>query len=1105
MAAANVVSGSLVLPIHSAVRGRARLRVASLYHSPGLKKALESQLSGKNGIRSVSANILTGNILVLFDPDRDLRHIVGMVEFAVSCAGTPSTTQTTPSAELDPPEIAADQHAKGSAWLHLKDLLWSTARAGIAGIPLGGAPQAKHFGRAFVPSFWSHLMGLYRSATGVRSSLVGAGELPHLRKGIKETFALPEKPDQPWHTICAEDVARLLDTSCPGGLATALAAQRLLKYGPNVLPPFQTRTGLSIFIDQFKSLPVLLLVGAAIISVSTGGLADAVMIIVVILLNASIGFVTELQAEKTISSLLQLAEPQAVVIRDGTSQRIGGENVTLGDLLVLTRGCHVVADARLLEAHELAVDESVLTGESMPVEKSVELLRDEDLALADRINMVFRGTVITAGSGLAIVVGMGINTELGLVQGLIAESLRPETPLEGQLKSLGNRLVWFTLAVAGGTWLIGLLRGLPTLEMLKSGIALAVAAVPEGLPTVATTALASGVSSLLKKKVLVRHLDALETLGTVQVLCFDKTGTLTVNEMAVMSVFSGTQRYVTRGGEFIAEGRPIELSTCPELIRLLQICVLCNEVEVDSDNGVHVFLGSPTESALMRMAVDAGVDVSFLRRQYPLLITEHRTQTRNYMTTTHRETKGLKLLAMKGSPTEVLALSTSYERNGRLCSLTEKERKVIEAENERMASAALRVLGLAYREEDEEGSTTDPGLIWVGLVGIANPIREGLREEVTEFRRAGIRAVMLTGDQTTTASAVGRELDLSNGNNLTILDSAHLVAMQPEEFSALVPQVDVFSRVNPSHKLQIVRAYQQAGKVVAMTGDGINDGPALKAADIGIALGEGGTQVAREVADILLIDDNLQAMIPAVREGRRVYEGIRKAIHYTAATNTSEILVMFAALATGLGQPFNPRQLLMINILSDVFPELALALAPPEGDLMRRRPRDAKESIIAPSEYKRLGFQAAVMGTAGLATYGYGVLRYGIGPQASTMAFSSLMAAQLLHGLSARSERHGIFDSESMPPNPYLSEAIGAGLGVLVLSLLVPGLRRVLGTAPIGVSDAIVCSAAAGLSLLTIEAMKGVWREDDTRALLPAPDRQDASPILPLKSDTVPA
>lgn len=1103
MAAAGVVSGPLVLPIHTAVKGRARFRVAPLYRSPDLKKALESRLPGKNGIHSVSANVVSGNILVLFDPDRDLSHIVALVEFAVSCADVSSATQAAPSKGQVQVEITGKNRSTPGAWSYLKDLLWSAARGSIAASLLDKGFQTQPSTKALALNIWSHLSKLYRSAGEWKSSGRATSEAFHSPRGMKETFAAPEKLGQPWHMVRAEDVADFFDTSASSGLTTTLAAQRLLKYGPNILPPFKRRSAFGIFADQFKSLPVILLLVSAVVSVSTGGFADAVMIIVVILLNAGIGFYTELQAEKTISSLLELAEPRATVLRGGVLQRIGGEGVTLGDVLVLTRGHHVVADARLLEVNELAVDESVLTGESMPVEKSVESLSEDNLPLGDRINMVYRGTVISGGSGSAVVVGTGIHTELGVVQGLIAESVRPETPLEMQLRTLGNHLVWFTIAIAGGVLVVGLLRRMPALQMMKSGIALAVAAVPEGLPTVATTALASGVSSLLKHNVLVRHLDALETLGTVQVVAFDKTGTLTINRMTVMSVSAGMKRYGVRGGKFFAGDKPIDVSLCPELIRLLQICVLCNEAEVHLENRVNVISGSATESALVQMALDAGIDVEALRRQYSLLATELRTQTRNYMTTRHREAKGVRILAVKGSPAEVLALSGSYERDGELCPLTKKERQAIAAENERMADEALRVLGVAYQEEDEEGNNADTALIWVGLVGIANPIREGLQEEVAEFRRAGIKAVMLTGDQTATASAVGRELRLNVSGHLTVLESASLVTMPPEEFSALAPQVDVFSRVNPAHKLQIVRAYQQAGKVVAMTGDGINDGPALRAADIGIALGETGTQVAREVADILLIDDNLQAMIPAVREGRRVYEGIRRAIHYTAATNTSEILLMFAALGVGLGQPLNPRQLLMINILSDVFPELALALAPAESDLMRRPPRGAEASIITLAEYKRLGLQSAVMATAGLAAYGFGISRYGIGPQASAMAFATLMAAQFIHGISARSERHCIFDKERMPPNRYLDEAIGAGVGVLAISLVVPGVRSVLGTAPIGLIDAIVCAGAAGLSFFTIETMKRAWRRDDIPALPPVQAGQDGGPVLPSTPETL--
>lgn len=1097
MASTTVAQPSFVVAIHTAVRGRVRLWVAGLYHSPGLKNTLESRLNGSAGIRSVSANILTGNILVLFDPDRDLNQIVEVTEFAVVAAGISPDPGSTASGPEVSETKTSDKQTVPSVWSGLPNLLRSAALATIAKFLPDAKSETTSAGKAIDSGFWSSLRTMYESAAAGRERPGMSGDPSHQGTTTNGTYEVPGRLYRPWHLANAEDVVRFLEVSASDGLSVTAAAERLRQYGPNVLPPCRGRSALSIFIGQFKSLPVLLLLLSAVISALTGGMADAVMILVVVQFNAAIGFFTEFQAEEAIRSLLELPEPKATVIREGTVRRIRGEEVTLGDILVLDRGHHVVADARLVDSMLLAVDESALTGESMPVEKSLEPLDREDLPLADRINMVYRGTVVTGGSGLAVVVATGIHTELGIVQCLIAEAVRPETPIERQLRALGNQLVWVTVGIAGTMLLIGMLRGLPMLATLQGAIALAVAAVPEGLPVVATTALASGVNSLLKHKVLVRHLEAVEALGTVQVICFDKTGTLTTNQMAVMSVFTGMKRYSVKAGMLYANGKPIQLPARPEINRLLEICALCNEAKVRSDSGKAVVKGSATESALLRLAMDFGMDVNALRQQYPLIMTGQRTQKQNYMTTRHAEGGARRFMAVKGSPAEVLALSGNYESNGRVCRLTRAKRRVILAENERMAGSALRVLGFAYKKEDEGSGPTDHELIWLGLVGIADPTREGLRDEIIELRRAGVRPVMLTGDQTATACAVGRELELGENGELTVLESTRLSTMNPEELSRNVPRVDVYSRVSPAHKLQIVRAYQQAGMVVAMTGDGVNDGPALKAAEIGIAMGESGTQVAREVADIILLDDNLKAMIPAVREGRRVSEGIRKSIHYTAATNTSEIFVVFAALAAGLGQPLNARQLLMINIVSDVFPELALALAPAESDLMKRPPRDPKAPLVSLSDSKRLGAQSLVMTGAGLAGYAYGISRYGLGPQASGMAFATLLGAQMLHGFSARSERSSVFDKEPMLPNRQLRWAVGAGLGVLSLSLFVPGLRGILGTGGLGLVDALVCAGTTGLSFLGIESMKTVWRRDDATASPAAETEENRGPVVP--------
>ena len=515
--------------------------------------------------------------------------------------------------------------------------------------------------------------------------------------------------------------------------------------------------------------------------------------------------------------------------------------------------------------------------------------------------------------------------------------------------------------------------------------------------------------------------------------------------------------------------------------------------------GEYILSGSPTENALIHMAISSGVDILMLRGKFPILSIKHRSENRNFMVTVHSikvhgsENHHGKIIAIKGSPNEVLSMCSCHMKDGQKLLLTEDDRFAIEIENERMAGDALRVLGVAYafidegiikegqgswaegQEKDElnsELSTLNSELIWLGLVGMADPIRNGVKELMGLFHKAGIDTVMITGDQSPTAYAIGKELNLSKGEQLEILDSTHLANIEPDVMKALCERVHVFSRVSPAHKLQIVQALQKAGKVVAMTGDGINDGPALKAANIGIALGHTGTDVAREVADIVLEDDNLETMIIAISHGRTIYNNIRKSVHFLLSTNMSEIMVMFTGIAGGLGQPLNAMQLLWINLISDIAPGLALALEPPEPDVLSRPPRDPEEPIVKSSDFKRIAFESTMLSAGALGAYGYGIMRYGMGARASTMAFMSLTSGQLLHAISCRSEQHSIFDKDRLPPNKYLNAAIAGSLSLQVLSMAVPGLRSLLGITPISLIDGLVIGGSAAIPLLVNESTK---------------------------------
>ncbi|MEW6602420.1 MAG: cation-transporting P-type ATPase, partial [Nitrospirota bacterium] len=631
----------------------------------------------------------------------------------------------------------------------------------------------------------------------------------------------------------------------------------------------------------------------------------------------------------------------------------------------------------------------------------------------------------------------------------------------------------------GLVFVTGLLRGYGFLQMLKTSISLAIAAVPEGLPTVATTTLALGIRNMRRHNILIRRLEAVETLGSVHTICLDKTGTITLNRMSVVTAFSGMRRFTVSDGQFFASGEPASVYLFDELLRLIHIAALCNESEVIGQGGKYAVNGSPTENALIHIALSSGVDVVRLREKFLLVNIQHRSENRNYMYTLHRAGNHSALVAVKGSPNEVLSMCRWHMKDGRKIPLTDEDRLAIETENERMAGKALRILGMAYFLSDGEPDAFlnndidfSDNLVWLGLVGMADPVRGGVKGLIGEFHRAGIETVMITGDQSPTAYAIGKELNLSNGEQLEILDSAHLASIDPEVLKALCERVHVFSRVSPAHKLQIVQALQSAGKIVAMTGDGINDGPALKAADIGIAMGHVGTDVAREVADVVIEDDELATMIIAISQGRTIYNNIRKSVHFLLSTNLSEIMVMFTAIAGGLGQPLSAIQLLWINLMSDIAPGLALALEPPEPDVLSQPPRDPEEPLVKKSDFKRITFESAVISAGTLGAYGYGVMRYGMGQKASAIAFMSLTAGQLLHAISCRSEKHSIFDREKLPPNRYLNMALGGSFAIQLLAMLIPGLRNLLGLAPIGILDGAVIGSSAALPLLVNEGTK---------------------------------
>ncbi len=1010
----NQKNGLRIEVLHQGVSGRLRIRVPALYRSIKTKRQIEKALAGDERIQSIKANELTATVLLRYEhslkQDQVLERLTELLNMPVQ----------------EPVDTISSR----------------------AGTQASEGPQFDL--RAQIRA----ILGMLNSEPPTPSTI---------RSGI---------PVHSWHALEAPTILELLNVSAAQGLSTGEIELRQARYGLNTFEAYKKRSDFFIFLEQFMTVPVGILGVSAGISVLTGGAVDAAIILSVVLINAAIGFFTERHAEKTILSLADMRPRHIKVLRAGEVSTAEMVELVPGDIVLLEPGSYVPADLRLLESRRLTLDESSLTGESLPIEKNADLLLRADRPLAERENMAYMGTIATGGTGKGVVVATALETELGQIQAMLADVRPPETPIETQLGSLGSRLALISGALCIGVFGLGILRGASWLEMLKSSISLAVAAVPEGLPAVATSTLALGIAEMRRHNVAIRHLPAVETLGSVQTFCLDKTGTLTQNRMQVVEVVLGQQRVQLKDG-WVETSKEIESIAFQ---RMLEVSVLCNEVVFGEDQAPA---GSATEIALIDLAGHVGLDASSLRRDYPLLELHPRAEGRPLMSSLHSVADGQRLIAIKGSPAEVLARCDFMMKEGQ--ELDDDSRIRILQLNQQMAGNALRVLGFAYRYIKEDETMHSEHLVWLGLIGMSDPLRPGMSELMQSFHEAGIKPVMITGDQSATAHAVARELHLSNGRPEKILDAISLDQMDPDMLRALVPDIDVFARVSPAHKLRIVQAYQGSGQVVAMTGDGVNDAPALKAADNGVAMGQSGTDVARSVADVVLEDDNLRTMYTAVEQGRSIYANIRKTVHFLVSTNLTEIEIMVISLALGLGQPLNPMQLLWINLLSDIFPGLALAQEPPEKDIMQRPPRDPRESILPHEDLAHMGVESLTITGVALAGYLYAIARYGVGPRASTVAFNTLTISELLHAISCRSRTHSFYHDEYLPRNLYLELALGGSIAAQLAANLIPGIRRLLGMTPMGFMDALIVLASSGLPLLVNEALKDVSFKHDAR------------------------
>ncbi len=903
---------------------------------------------------------------------------------------------------------------------------------------------------------------------------------------------MPKQPSAPWHTLPVSEVEQRLETDSARGLTPETAVGRLAEHGPNVLAQARKQTAGAIFFAQFRSFIVGLLGAATAIAFAMGDRLEAFAILVVIAINAVIGFATEWKAAEALSSLQQTGVRVAHVIRNGEKAEIPAAELVPGDLVVLAAGARVPADGRIVEAVQLQAEEAALTGESHTVAKTAAALDDPEATLGDRLNMAFLGTTITDGRGSLLVTTTGAHTEMGRIGSLIDEAMARETPLEQKLSHLGRWLSGIVLALCGTIVVAGWLRGISDFwHMLEIGLSLSIAAVPEGLPAVATMTLALGMQRMAKRRALVRRLPAVETLGCTTVICTDKTGTLTKNEMSV-GVYRWPERriqvtgtgYASAGG-FQEGERTIDGGADQPLRWALRIGALCNDAQVKRTSEGETVLGDPTEAALTVAAEKAGIDPLALASAYPRLHEIPFSSGTKRMVTVHRTPEGRTLALVKGSPGTVLAASQAQQTGSGNSPMTPEDRQRWEKANQELADEALRVLGLAYRELPENYSEADltRELVFAGLVGMSDPLREEAKAAIATCREAGIRTVMITGDQQATAAEIARQLNLDRdlaGEPLRVVHGRELADLDETEWKQMVAETAVFARVSPEHKLRIVEALQQDGQVVAMTGDGVNDAPALKKADIGIAMGIKGTEVAKENAAMVITDDNFASIVGAVEQGRIIYGNILRFLHYLLACNLAEILTVFVALMIGWPLPLAALQLLWLNFITDIFPAFALALEPSGPGMMKLPPRDPKEPLLAPRLIGVVVWQGMLLAGVTLFVFGMGMRWYGDQGEdirrAATLAFLTLSLAQIFHVFNARSQKRSALDR--LWTNRWLWVAVGSCLALQVGAVYVPLLQRLLNVVPPSAGDwkLIVLTAVSPIAVVElVKAMQRRW------------------------------
>jgi P-type Ca2+ transporter type 2C len=865
-----------------------------------------------------------------------------------------------------------------------------------------------------------------------------------------------------FHEMSEKDIEKALDTDFSEGLSETQVEQRLQQQGYNELQEGEKQSALLLFFSQFKDFMVLVLLAATFISGLLGEYIDAVAIIAIVMINGVLGFFQERKAEKSLQALKELSAPQVQVLRGGTWLKIPSKELVVGDIIKFSSGDRIGADVRLIKTTSLEIEESALTGESVPVQKNADVLRTKDLGIGDMENIAFMGTMVTRGSGVGVVIASGMKTAMGQIADLLQKAETMDTPLQRRLEQLGKILISTALVLTVLVVAIGVLQGHDLYTMFLAGVSLAVAAIPEGLPAIVTVALSLGVQKMIRKNAIVRKLPAVETLGCASVICSDKTGTMTQNKMTVTHLWSGGRTWTVGGvgyeptGSFSRNNEVVDIKKEKAIQQLLMFGLLCNHANLVIKDDEYILDGDPTEGALLVSAMKAGFERTNLFKQYEIIREFPFDSTRKMMTVIVRDSHGREFIVTKGAPDVLVGLSESILVDDKIQNMSNDYKTEVQSAINELASQALRTMAISYKPLTSNALTiteneAENHLIFIGLQGMIDPPRPEVKEAVKECKAAGIKTIMITGDHTITAKAIAKQLGILSPNS-KVLDGKALSEMSVTELEEVVDDVSVFARVSPEHKLKIVKALQNRGHIVAMTGDGINDAPAIKAADIGIAMGITGTDVAKEASSLILLDDNFATIKAAIKEGRNIYENIRKFIRYLLASNVGEILVMLFAMILGLPLPLVPIQILWVNLVTDGLPAMALGLDKAEDNVMKRGPRHPKEGVFARGLGWKVVSRGFLIGSITLIAF---IITYNQNPNeliyAQTIAFATLVMAQLIHVFDCRSEKSVL--SRNPFGNMYLVWSVISSIILMLVVIYYPPLQPIFHTVPIEPRD----------------------------------------------------